>query len=63
MATAGKSSGTIIQALQFVGKDHLSAATIEKVKSGLSDADKKSLKRGVDTVPDWMRAAILQIAG
>jgi len=61
MATAGKASGTVIQALQYIGRENVNADMMSKVKENLSDEDKKQLKKDMDAAPDWMRPVILEI--
>ena len=61
MATAGKASGTVIQALQYIGKDNVNSDMVNKIKETLSDDDKKQLKKDIDTAPDWMRPIITEI--
>jgi hypothetical protein len=61
MATVGKASGIVFQALDYIGKDNIDDEIIEKIKNKLSDSDKKTLKKDIDTVPDWMRPVIIKI--
>jgi 2C-methyl-D-erythritol 2,4-cyclodiphosphate synthase len=61
MATVGKASGIVFQALDYIGKDNINDEIIDKIKNKLSDNDKKILKKDIDTVPDWMRPIINQI--
>ena len=61
MATAGKASGTVIQALHYIGRENVGANVMSKIKETLSDEDKKVLKKDVDAAPDWMRPVILEV--
>ena len=61
MATAEKASGTVIQALRYIGKDNVNAEIVNKIKDTLSDDDKKELKKDVNAAPDWMRSIIAEI--
>lgn len=61
MATAGKPSGLVIQALQYVGQDNIDTNIITKIKKSLSDDDKRTLKKDAGAAPDWMRPVIDQI--
>ena len=63
MATAGKASGTVIQALQYIGKDNVNSDVVSKIKETLSDEHKKDLKKNMDAAPDWMRSVIVEITG
>ena len=62
MAGAGTPIGTIIQALKYLGSDNIDERTIEKLKRTLSASDKRALKKDIDSVPDWLRSSIAQIA-
>ena len=44
MATAGKASGTVIQALQYIGKENVNSEMVSKIKETLSGDDKKQLR-------------------
>ncbi len=61
MSTAGKGSGTVIQALQYIGKENVTSDVIIKIKNTLADFDKKELKKDIQTAPDWMRPMIMEI--
>jgi hypothetical protein len=62
MATAGKPSGTVIQALRHVGRDNVNDEIIDKIKTALSDGDRAALKKDVDSAPDWMRPILTRLA-
>ena len=61
MATVGKASGIVFQALDYIGKENIDEGIIEKIKNKLSEGDKKMLKKDIDTVPDWMRPIVNKI--
>lgn len=61
MATVGKASGIVFQALDYIGKGNIDEEIIEKIKNKLSESDKKTLKKDIDTIPDWMRPIVNQI--
>ena len=63
MATAGKLSGLIIQALRYVGKDHADDKMPARLKQKLSDADVKSLKKDVAYAPAWIGDILRRLAG
>lgn len=63
MATAGKLSGLIIQALRYVGKDHADDKMLARLKQKLSDADVKSLKKDVAYAPAWIGDILRRLAG
>lgn len=62
MATAGKPSGTVIQALRHVGRDNVNDEVIDRIKSALSDEDRAALRHDVDKAPDWMRPILTRLA-
>jgi hypothetical protein len=54
MATAGTTSGLIIQALRNLGKAHVNDATIKRLDSRLSPADRKRLSAAAAFAPAWI---------
>lgn len=54
MSLAGKTSGLVIQALRYLGKDHIDDKKINIIKKKLSDADKKALQRDAKFAPNWI---------
>ena len=61
MATAGKGSGTVISALQYLGKENVSPETIAKIRAALSEPDKKELSKDIGRTSEWMRPIINEI--
>lgn len=62
LATAGRVSGSIAQALRFLRKDNVDDAVIEKLRRRLSDADKAQLVRDIPLVPAWVGEVFRKIA-
>lgn len=54
MATAGRVSGLVIQALRHLGQDHVNVNIIGILKKGLSDADKRQLMNDLRYAPVWI---------
>jgi len=54
MATAGHVSGLVIQALRYLGKDHVSDKTIGMLKKRLTKDDKRQLISGLRYAPAWI---------
>lgn len=54
MATAGRKSGTIIQALRHVGRRHVDAKIISILDRQLSPADRNRLRKGLRYAPAWV---------
>ncbi len=62
MVGAGTPIGMIIQALKHLGSDNIDVRTIDKLRRKLSANDKRALKKDIDSVPDWLRPFIADIA-
>jgi len=62
MATAGTTSGLIIQALRNLGKAHVSDATIKRLDSRLSPADRKRLLADAAYAPAWIGLIMRRLA-
>lgn len=62
MATAGKISGTVIQALRWMGADHVGDAEIAQLRERLSKADKKVLLADQRQAPAWVASLLRRIA-
>ena len=54
MATAGRISGLVIQALRHLGQDHVEGNIIGMLKKRLSDADKRQLMNDLRSAPVWI---------
>ena len=54
MATAGRISGLVIQALRHLGQDHVEGNIIGMLKKRLSDADKRQLMNDLRYAPVWI---------
>jgi hypothetical protein len=62
MATAGRISGLVIQALRFLGKEATADSTVKALKSKLSDEDKAQLLMDVRYAPAWIADIIRDVA-
>jgi len=63
MATAGRVSGLVIQALRYLGKQHVNDATVEKLAQRLSPAERKQLLNDVRYAPAWIGNIFRRLAG
>jgi hypothetical protein len=54
MATAGRKSGTIIQALRHIGKDHVDARIIAILRRRIDDRERASLRKDLIHAPAWI---------
>jgi hypothetical protein len=62
MATAGTTSGLIIQALRHLGKAHVNDTTIKRLDSRLSPADRKRLSADAAFAPAWIADIMRRLA-
>lgn len=63
MATAGRISGTVIQALRYIGKDRITPAHRQSLMRRLSAAEKQQLFKDRLYAPGWMRPLLEKIGG
>ena len=56
MATAGRISGLVIQALRDLGKGNVDDEVINKLKRRLSQEDKEQLLKDISCAPEWIGA-------
>ena len=63
MATAGRVSGLVIQALRYLGKDHLDDNIIGILKNRLSRKDKFRLMNDIRYAPAWIGNIFRQLQG
>jgi len=61
MATAGNVSGLVIQALRYLGKDHVDDKTIGMLKKRLTGDDKRQLMRDLRYAPAWIGSIFRQL--
>ncbi|MFH1440536.1 MAG: DUF6088 family protein [Candidatus Omnitrophota bacterium] len=61
MATAGRVSGLVIQALRYLGQDHADDNIIGMLKKRLSNADKRQLMNDLRYAPAWIGNIFRQI--
>lgn len=62
MALAGKESGVVIQALKYLGVEHVDDSIVQRLRTMLSDDVKQDLIKSLSLVPAWMRGAIKEVA-
>ena len=61
MATAGNVSGLVIQALRYLGKDHVDDKTVGMLKKKLTGDDKRQLMRDLRYAPAWIGTIFRQL--
>ena len=62
MATAGRISGTVIQALRWLGRDNVDDKVVSTLRRRLSDADKRQLQQDLRYAPTWVGDVMRQVA-
>lgn len=62
MATAGRVSGTIIQALRWIGKRHVDDRMIASLRRKISDSDKQQLLKDLRYAPAWIAEIMREVA-
>lgn len=61
MSMAGRISGTVVQALRYIGRNNVNTDVISKLKKVLSDDDKAVLKKDINMAPEWMQPIIVDV--
>ncbi len=61
MATAGRISGTVIQALRWLGQDHVDDRVVATLRRRLSDTDKRQLRQDLRYAPTWVADVIRKV--
>ena len=54
MATAGRTSGLVIQALRYLGKEHVDDTTVAILARTLSPDDRRQLIKDIQHAPAWI---------
>lgn len=62
MATAGRPSGLVIQALRSLGQRHVDESVIRRLRRTLKPEDKASLLKDAHLAPAWIGAIFHQLA-
>jgi predicted transcriptional regulator of viral defense system len=61
MATAGKMSGLVIQALRFIGQSSIDDKVIRILKNRLTEKDKKMLVADLRYAPAWVEKVVKRL--
>ena len=62
MATAGRLSGLVIQALRWLGKNHVDDSIVARLRRNLKPADRVALVRDALYAPAWIASIFHQLA-
>ncbi len=63
MATADTFAGIVIQALKHLGKEHVDATTVAKLKKRIGKDERLSLQKYRRYAPAWIQKILLELAG
>lgn len=63
MATAGRTSGLVIQALRFLGQANVNDAVVEQLARRLNAEDRRLLMSDIRYAPAWIGAIFRRLAG
>lgn len=62
LATAGRTSGLVIQALRHLGQKHVDNSTIDALQRRLSEKDRNELAKDFRYAPAWIGAIMSKLA-
>ena len=62
MATAGRTSGLVIQALRYLGRRHVDDAVVDVLARRLSKDDRQALMKDIRFAPAWVGAIFRRLA-
>jgi hypothetical protein len=63
MASAGRLSGLLMQALRHLGKEHITPARVEHLKRTLPPKERRQLLKDLRLAPAWMHPLFRELAG
>lgn len=62
LATAGRISGTVIQALRFLGRKNVDEDIVRQLRARLKESEKAQLLQDIPLAPAWMAPVFRQVA-
>lgn len=62
MATAGRKSGTLIQALRYLGQDQVDDKVITTLRRQITDADRSIIRKDLRYAPAWIAEILRGLA-
>jgi hypothetical protein len=63
LATAGRVSGVVIQALRFLRRQQVGPEVVEQLRQRLKPAERQQLVKDIPYAPAWMAPIFREIAG
>lgn len=61
MLSAGTKEGLLIQALRYLGKDHIDQKVRNQISKFLKDSSKEEIKKNMKFAPVWIRSLVFEI--
>jgi hypothetical protein len=61
VSTAGRTSGLVIEALRYLGKEHITPERIAHLRKTLSTEDRKQLLADLPSAPSWLHPILRAI--
>jgi hypothetical protein len=61
MSISQTKSVVILQALKYIGNDHVDDSIIDKIRNMLTDDDKRQLSRDIQNSPAWLVDVVKKI--
>lgn len=62
MATAGRMAGTLIQALKHLGREHMDAGVLHKLRKRIPEGDRPALLKDARLAPEWIARIMRDLA-
>ena len=62
MAAAGRSSGLVIQALRYLGPEHVTPERTAQLRRTLPTDDRRALLKDLTLAPTWMHRTLKELA-
>lgn len=63
LATAGRVSGVVIQALRFLRRQQVNQELVERLRERLQPAERRQLVKDIPYAPAWMAPIFREVAG
>jgi len=61
MAAAGSREALVVQALKFMGQDHIDEPMLLKIKKHLGQSTRKEFERNIQYAPRWIRIILINL--
>ncbi len=61
MFAAGSREGVVIQAMKFMGRQHLNQIRLDQIKRVLKGSNRKDFERNLKYAPEWIRTLLFKL--